>query len=76
MIAKKVLLEANGGLTAQYMVQAAIAANIEPVGSDIHSDTICSALGYESIILPSASDPSLWEIIRSSILEHEITDVV
>ena len=76
MTGKKLLLEANGSLTAKYMVQAALAAKIEPIGSDIHADTICAALGHKSIIVPVAGHPTLWDKIQSFINEYGISDVV
>ena len=73
---KKVLTEANGGATAKYMVDAIIDARHEPIGCDINQNTICSALGFDSFIVPKAIHESFWETMPLLIKKHKITDVI
>jgi carbamoyl-phosphate synthase large subunit len=73
---KKVLTEANSGVTAKYIVDAIIDANHEPIGCDINQNTVCSALGFESFITPEVINKNFWETMLLLIEKHQITDVI
>ena len=73
---KKVLTEANSGVTTKYMVEAITKAKHVPIGCDINTNTICSALGFESFIVPRANEENFWETMPILIKKYGITDVI
>lgn len=73
---KRVLLEANGGITSKYLVDAVVSSGAIPIGSDIHNYTSCAAMGYESIVFPKVGEPNLWQKIEELIKKYQITDVL
>ena len=73
---KKVLTEANGGATVKYMVDGIIDAKHVPIGCDIHQNTFCSALGFESFIVPKENNDRFWTELPLFIKKYKITDVI
>ncbi|MDH5716997.1 MAG: ATP-grasp domain-containing protein [Spirochaetia bacterium] len=71
-----ILIEATGSLTSYYLIKSIKDAGFRVIGSDINDDNHAKFLCDDFIIMPTANDKSLWEIIPSLLRKHNINMVL
>lgn len=72
----KIMTEASGSLTSNYIISAIQQAGHLACGSDIHDFNVASQICDDFIILPKSSDPNLWETTDRLLQKHAISIVL
>jgi len=72
----RILIEASGSLTSNYLINAIKEAGCEVVGSDISTFNHAFALCDDFIIMPKVNDIELWQKTKALLIEHRVDAVI
>lgn len=72
----RILIEASGSLTSGYLINSIKEAGHTCVASDINNSCFGRYLADDFIVMPTASDPEIWNKIESKLLENNINMVI
>ncbi|RCW71158.1 carbamoyl-phosphate synthase large subunit [Marinobacter nauticus] len=72
----RILTEASGSLTAGYLIKSIQAAGHECIASDINEGCVGSVLADDFVLMPSASDPALWQYVDNVLIDKSIDVVI
>lgn len=72
----KILTEASGSLTSNYIIKAIQEAGFEAVGSDISEFNHAKVLCNDFIVMPKVDDEKLWEKTLELLKKHKVDAVL
>lgn len=73
---KKILIEATGSLTSNFLIKSILQCGHKVCGSDINDSNIGRYLCNDFIIFPKKNDDFLWQKVELLINQHEIDVVI
>ena len=72
----RILTEASGSLTVGYLISNIQAGGHECVASDIDENCVGRMLADDFVLMPSASDPDLWQYVDNVLTDMSIDIVI
>ncbi|MCC2615124.1 ATP-grasp domain-containing protein [Aestuariibacter halophilus] len=71
-----IFIEAVGGLTSGYLIDAIHSAGYRCIGSDISAASAGAVRVDAFVELPTYDDPALWDAVTSALTQHRVSLVI